>query len=80
MKTFLLSIVIVFTCSVWAVGQNNRKLLPELLKEGSIDTYGLEKSFRRQDVALDGNPARGERDFFFGRNGLGLLPFCTFSL
>lgn len=43
MKTFLLSIVIVFTCSVWAVGQNNRKLLPELLKEGSIDTYGLEK-------------------------------------
>ena len=79
MKTFLLSIVIVFTCSVWAVGQNNRKLLPELLKEGSIDTYGLEK-VSGDNVALDGNPARGERDFFFGRNGLGLLPFCTFSL
>lgn len=44
MKAFLLSIIIVFTGSAWTEGQNSRKLLPDLLNEGRIQIYGLEKS------------------------------------
>lgn len=75
MKTFILSIALLLSCSVWAGNTKDGKIFAGLLSRGSIEVYGLDRVTKEKELILSATHQGASVTFLSGENPWDFSPF-----